>query len=78
MREPVAFLVKLSWPDGPEHNNDTSEQVAAIRDAIECLCGVESVTELEKPYEFGQVTQQDIVQGISMADELERLKNSQE
>lgn len=45
MREPVAFLVQLSWPD-LEYTNDTPEQVAAIRNAIECLCGVESVTDL--------------------------------
>lgn len=53
MSTPVAFLVKLSWPDGPEFNNDTPEQTAAIKEAIECLCGVESVEDLldvgEKP-----------------------------
>lgn len=45
MSAPVAFLVKLSWPAGPEHVDDTPEQVAGIKHAIECICGVESVEE---------------------------------
>ena len=55
-------------PDGPEYNSD--ESVTDLLDVGE------TPMDVEKHYEFGQVTQQDIDQGIAMADELGRLKQS--
>ena len=45
MKTAKAFLVKLEWPDS-EHTNATEEQVVAIKEAIECICGVEEVQDL--------------------------------
>lgn len=42
---PVAFLVKLEWPDS-EYINATEDQVAAIKKAIECICGIQEVQDL--------------------------------
>lgn len=45
MKTPTAFLVELEWPDS-EYTNATEKQVAAIKNAIECICGIDKVEDI--------------------------------